>query len=173
MPEKQGRPRRYCSRGCQQKAYRARRAVPAIPAAMRDRARWLLWVPRERNGKTTKVPQTLFGQDADVTDPRSWSTFEKASAAAREGRIGFVLGDGIGCIDLDHCVSDGVVAPWASEVIKSRRSEALLVELSPSGTGVHIFLPLDEGPGRRVRDGEVQVEVYSRGRYMTVTGKQI
>lgn len=39
-----------------------------------------------------------------------------------------------------------------------------------SGTGLHIFLPMPEGRGRKVRDGGVSVEVYSRARYIAVTG---
>ena len=117
------------------------------------------------------MPLTIFGTAASVTDPRTWATYEKARAAS--DRVGIVLGDGLGCIDLDHCVTDGVVAPWARGVIAQHRDGAHLIELSPSGTGVHIFLPMDEAPGRKIRDGEVQMEIYSRARFMTVTGCRI
>ena len=169
VPERQGRPRRYCSRACQQKAYRRR--IQPIPDAMTSRPRWVRWEAQERRGRTAKVPLTVFGAAASVTDPRTWTTYEKARAGGPQ--VGIVLGDGLGCIDLDHCVTDGVVAPWARGVIAQHRADAHLVELSPSGTGVHIFLPMGEAPGRKIRDGEVQMEIYSRARFMTVTGRRI
>lgn len=86
--------------------------------------------------------------------------------------IGFVLGNGIGCIDLDHCLTSGRLEPWASQIVEKHRSRALLIEVSPSGDGIHIFLPMEQGPGRVVRDGR-RIETYppDSGRYMTVTGK--
>lgn len=167
--ERQGRVARFCSSACRQRAYRQRRRP--LPVELTSRPRWVCWELRERRGNTAKVPLTIFGSAASVTDPRTWSTYEKARAGTDQ--VGIVLGDGLGCIDLDHCVTDGVVAPWARGVIAQHRADAHLVELSPSGTGVHIFLPMGEAPGRKIRDGEVQMEIYSRARFMTVTGHRI
>lgn len=160
---------RFCSPQCRVRAHR-RRHRP-LPGELTSRPRWVRWKARERRGRTTKVPLTVFGSAASVTDPRTWTTYEKARAGGVQ--VGIVLGDGLGCIDLDHCVTDGVVAPWARGVIAQHRADAYLVELSPSGTGVHIFLPMGEAPGRKIRDGEVQMEIYSRARFMTVTGRRI
>jgi primase-polymerase (primpol)-like protein len=41
--------------------------------------------------------------------------------------------------------------------------------VSPSGTGLHIWGFGSVGQGRRIRRGESSVEVYDRGRYITVT----
>ena len=54
-----------------------------------------------------------------------------------------------------------------------RAGEAFLIERSMSGEGVHIFLPMPEARGRKIRDGEVSVEIYSRERYIAVTGDRI
>lgn len=80
--------------------------------------------------------------------------------------LGFALGDGIGCIDLDHCVDDGVLADWAAAILD--RLPATYTEVSPSGHGLHIWGRIPERPGRRVGN----VEVYSAGRYITVTGNR-
>ena len=162
---------RFCSGACRQKAYR-RRSRP-LPVELTSRERWVCWEPRVRNGKWTKVPLTVDGNEARVNAPSTWTTFSRARAAATDGRVGIVLGDGLGCIDLDDCISDGKVAPWAQDVIDQNRDEAFLVERSVSGAGVHIFLPMAEAPGRMIRDGEVSVEVYSQGRYIAVTGDRI
>lgn len=120
-----------------------------------------------------KVPMTLFGLPASVVDPRTWTTYEKAATSNVGAGLGIVLGDGLGCIDLDHCIVGGKLAGWAREIVDRHRSEAFLIEKSMGGAGVHIFLPMAEARGRRVRDGEVNIEVYSRERYIAVTGDRI
>lgn len=156
---------RFCSGACRQRAYRAR-ARRGVPVEMTGRARWV----RHDAGK---VPMTLFGGPASVADPRTWTTYEKASASRVGTGLGIVLGGGLGCIDLDHCIVGGKLAGWAKAIVDEHRGEAFLVERSMSGEGVHIFLPLEEAKGRRIRDGEVNIEVYSRERYIAVTGDRI
>lgn len=80
--------------------------------------------------------------------------------------VGFMLGGGVGCIDLDHCLlPDGTLTWQAGRLLEA--CSATYVEVSPSGTGLHVFGLLPEGPGRRVAG----VEVYSRARFMTVTAR--
>ena len=76
------------------------------------------------------------------------------------------MGDGVACIDLDHCLRDGVLAEWAAPIVEACRGT--YIEVSPSGDGLHIFGFAVVGQGRR-RAG---VEVYDRGRYMTVTKRR-
>jgi len=120
------------------------------------------WV-RHRN----KVPLTVTGRNASSTNPATWSDFATVSQSNIGDGVGFVLnGDGIACIDLDHCLVYGRPLPWAREILA--RCPDTYVEVSPSGTGLHIFGFAHVGKGRR-SDG---VEVYDRGRYMTVTGRR-
>lgn len=155
---------RFCSGACRQKAYR-RRSKRGLPAEMTSRHRW---VRHDEN----KVPMTLFGGPASVVDPRTWTTYEKAAASSVGTGLGIVLGDGLGCLDLDHCITGGRLAPWAREIVDAHRDAAVFIEESMSGTGLHIFLPMVEAKGSRVRDGERNIETYSRERYMAVTGKR-
>ena len=171
MPERQGRRARFCSNACRQAAYRARRS--GVPECMRSRVRWVRWESRVRRGKTTKVPLSLSGRDLDVRDSRQWVSFDEARRSKVGTGYGIVLGDGLGCLDLDHCIVDGVIAEWAQSWIDGYREDAVLIERSFSGDGVHIFLPMAEGPGRKIRDGEQNVEIYSRGRYIAVTGDRL
>lgn len=151
---------KYCRAACRQKAHRARRRP--LPAALTTRARWV-------RHDAEKRPLTLLGTLASVTDPRTWTTYERARTSSVGVGLGVVLGDGLGCIDLDHCLDGGRIAGWARDIVDEHRGAAHLIEVSRSGEGLHIFLPMDEGPGRRVRDGR-NVETYSRGRYIAVTG---
>lgn len=75
-----------------------------------------------------------------------------------------MLGDGLGCWDLDHCFDGGRLVPWAAEALASIDSP-LWVERSMSGEGLHVFVRAAEAPGRRGR-----VEFYSRARFIAVTG---
>jgi len=110
------------------------------------------------------VPKTVAGKAASSTNPATWSTFGVATASDVGDGLGFVLAaDGIACIDLDHCLDDGVLAGWAREILDM--AGPTFVEVSPSGTGLHVFGLGTVGTGFR-HDG---IEGYDRGRYMTVT----
>lgn len=115
------------------------------------------------------MPVTVTGTPASSVDRGTWTSYEAARAASSNGRLGFVLGAGVGCVDLDHALVDGKPLPWAERILASL--PATFVEVSPSGDGLHVWGLLREGPGRVVRDGRA-VEVYSVGRYMTVTGRR-
>lgn len=157
-----GRLPRFCSNACKQKAYRAARkakSLPAIPAAMTERRRWVR--------KDGKRPLTVMGWSASSTRSRTWDSFEAVRASTVGDGFGFMLGGGIGCIDLDHCIEGGVLLPWARDILD--RCPQTFVEVSQSGTGLHIFGFLAEGPGRGQRDGD-GVEFYSTGRFIAVTG---
>lgn len=133
--------------------------------------RLVRWVRHD----THKRPLRADGRGlASVADRRSWASYAEARRSSAGIGLGFMLGGGIGAIDLDHCIDDrGRIAPWAREIIDRHRDEALLIEKSMSGHGVHIFLPMPEQPGRRIRDGDVAIEIYSRSRYIATTGKAL
>ena len=171
LPVMARRDARFCGSRCRVRAYRRRHAP--LPESMTSRARWVRWESRARGARVTKVPLTVDGCLASVSDPGSWSSYADVKASSVGDGVGIVLGDGLGCIDLDDAIVDGVLAPWAAGIVAQHRDEAVLVEVSPSGRGVHIFLPLPEGPGRRIREGDVKIEIYSRARYVTVTGRHI
>ena len=152
--------------------HRKAKAMP-IPAALKNAPRWVCWKAVERNGKQTKMPVQTDGRPASTTDPATWTDYPAAAtAAARFSGIGFVLGDGFAGVDLDNCLGeDGQPQPWAADIIARLDSYA---ETSPSGKGVKVFIlgcPEDKGRRKAVESGEV--EVYSTGRFFTVTGQHL
>lgn len=147
---------KFCSTRFRVAAHR----VGRLPVELTSRARWV-----RRNAD--KVPLTIDGRSASSTNPATWATYARAKASQIGAGLGFVLGDGIGCIDLDHCLKDGVVADWAQDVLD--QVGRTFIEVSPSGEGLHVWGYLEPGPGHR-RNG---VEIYSVGRYITVTGKPL
>jgi primase-polymerase (primpol)-like protein len=145
---------RFCSTRCRVASHRA-----TPPAELRERARWI----RHR----AKVPITAWNRPASSTNSATWTCYDEAAASSAGDGLGFVLnGDGVACIDLDHCLDGSTLAPWAQDVLT--RAGRTYVEISPSGTGLHIFGYGHVGHGRRI-DG---LEFYDRGRYICFTGRR-
>lgn len=102
--------------------------------------------------------------------PNTWASRDSAEASTHGVGSGFVLtGDGIMCLDLDGCLQGGRLAGWAAELLA--RCPNTFVEVSPSGSGLHIWGLGSVGTGFKVRDHR-SVEVYDRGRYIATTGRR-
>jgi hypothetical protein len=145
-----------------------------IPSELAAYNQWVLW--REvikADGTRTKLPYSLTGGLASVSDPRTWSAYQTIVEASRRLMmgIGFVLTDNdpYAFIDLDDPFKNTTEAE-AKQIIE--RHQKIIkefdtyTEVSPSGTGLHLVLKGAVSEGKR-RD---KVEVYSTGRYMTMTG---
>jgi primase-polymerase (primpol)-like protein len=157
---------RYCDTRCRSKAFRAQKS-DATPRELTIRARWI-------RRTATKVPVTIGGMPASSTDLSTWSMYDDAVASTVGVGLGFVLnGDGIVCLDLDHCLNPltGRLAPWAAAIV--RDAGTTYVEVSPSGDGLHIWGRADVRQGRKLRrpDGTA-VEIYGTGRYIAMTGRR-
>lgn len=156
---------RFCSTRCRVAAHRARRAEVALPKELTGRRRW---VRRDER----KAPRTLGAGFASVTAPDTWVTHAEAAASKVGVGLGYVLaeGDGIVCIDLDHCLVDGELAVWARAILD--RCPATYAEISPGGDGLHVWGLGELKRGRRMRQGGAAVEVYGQGRYVAMTGRR-
>jgi hypothetical protein len=109
------------------------------------------------------------GKEADTTRPGTWGSFSRACEAVDKygnAGVGFVFTreDPYCGVDLDNCVDDGGVAPWAMEIVEALDS---YTELSPSGTGLKVFVEASK-PGSRCRTGDI--EMYDSARFFTFTG---
>ena len=162
---------RFCSSACRQRAYRRRKRAAELPRELTAKPRWVRWELTLRGGRLTKRPITAWGASASSTDPSTWVSFGEASAAEVGQGVGFVLnGDGLACYDLDHVLTGGRLHPAAARFLAEH--EYFYVEVSPSGDGLHAWTHAPAQRGwRRVIDG-INVEFYSTGRFMTVTGKR-
>jgi len=154
LPTRARRDRRTCSTRCRVALHRA----GALPRELTSRRRW---VRHDR-----KVPITPDGRAASSTDPSTWSTHSEAARSRVGDGLGFALGDGIACLDIDHCL-DGRGRPDARARAILARVPGAYVEISPSGRGLHVWGVAPEQPGRR----RIAYEAYSTGRYITVTGR--
>lgn len=157
-----------------------------IPGELQALDRWGLWRYKWDSKKTKwdKPPLKCDGKPASTTTSDDWAEHHQALAAFERGRydgLGFVLqpGDGIAGLDLDGCrePETGKVEPEAQAIVDAAGSYA---EVSPSGTGIRIFLRATlPDKGRRSAapwkkgSTKADIEVYDRGRYLTVTGQHI
>ncbi|MDD3030730.1 MAG: hypothetical protein PHS57_10735 [Alphaproteobacteria bacterium] len=141
-----------------------------IPDALKRLNQWVVWSYRLVDGKQKKPPlnpRTM--RDASTNDPHTWSDFEHALAVYEDGKadgIGVVMraGSGVVGIDLDRCIDEnGNVEPNALRIVEMINS---YTELSPSGTGLHVFALADLPVARR----SGPVELYGTSQYLTVTG---
>lgn len=166
-----------------------------IPEEMKKEPRWICW-------GSDKVPVSVtagkngnhFG--IDVTKPDNWGTFEQATAAIGQISfvkyadeyfhvvgIGFVVGDGWFCADLDggaaHKKEDVPEEPIISAVINMHP----YIEKSLSGCGYHIFGKCDfdtttaeNNKPHRTPDGEpvpesYEIEFFTRRKFIAITGR--
>ena len=146
-----------------------------VPRELKELPQWVCWrlvEDPDRPGKKKKIPiDPRTGGPARSNDPATWAAYEDAVEGQdrfRADGIGIMFANGIFGIDLDHCLDEGgQLLPFAREILDTVQSYA---ELSPSGTGIHILCAGQLPEGRRRRGN---VEMYSEGRFFTVTGHQI
>lgn len=143
---------------------------------------------KDLQGRDTKVPYNpKTGYRPKVDTPSTFGTLEEALEAYGSGNyagIGFNISeDGkaedageIGGIDLDNCVTDGVISEAAQDVLYLF-SDAY-VEFSPSGTGLHGYFLLPEGIAfdrdeYYINNRKNKMEIYLPGvtkHFLTLTG---
>jgi len=143
-----------------------------IPEQLKELPQWVVWRYVEKNGKWTKPPFQVNGQHASSTDQKTWNTFENVWAAYQSGEfdgIGFCLSldSYLVGIDLDHCLTDGRPDALAESVLAD--FDGTYAEASPSGEGLRLFTmgKLDNAVKTPA------IEMYSSGRYLTLTGRRL
>ena len=147
-----------------------------IPEYLKQR-QYVLWRNDPEKGK---VPLQINGQYARTNDPSTWASL--ADAVTSFMLADFTV-DGIGTIisgnddllgiDIDNCINpDGSYNQVACDVLGAIGKQNAYAEVSPSGTGLKVFLR-----GKRIDrayvDHDLGLEIYYDKRYFTVTGQAI
>jgi hypothetical protein len=153
-----------------------RSRLDKVPQVLVRCPQWVAWESRDREGerKPEKVPiDPKSGRTASISNRDTWGSFREASARCEKDQldgIGFVLtaDDDLLAIDLDGCRNPETkkLTKVAIELLRSINSYA---EVSPSGTGIHIWVEGDIP--RNVR--QTGIEIYRERRFMTVTGRHL
>lgn len=136
---------------------------------------WVAWdyvwnAEREDWGKVPINPRT--GNPARSNDANTWSSYDAAEKrAVQDGLagVGYMLSedDDLEGGDLDACRNPltGEIEGWAQDILRLAETYC---EVSPSGTGIRMFF--DGKKDKPVKFDPAHVELYSRGRYLTLTG---
>jgi putative DNA primase/helicase len=146
-----------------------------IPNDIKAYDHWVVFKFRPKpDGKLGKIPYNpATCRRASHSDSRTWTTFDKVWAEFESGKwdgIGFAFssGDPFVGIDFDNCrdPETAEIEDWAREILESFEN-AVHVEVSPSGRGIHLITrgQLTKGFNRD------QVEMYAQCRFFTVTGR--
>jgi primase-polymerase (primpol)-like protein len=138
---------------------------------------FVVWHYKVENGQRKKPPvNPKTHHPASPTDRTTWGTLESALSAVATGNyqgIGFMLSRSpFTGIDLDHCIREGSMQPWAKAIIETLDT---YTEYSPSwnratGTGgVHLLV---EGkPPASKKAGNI--EMYGEKHYLTITTRHL
>ena len=150
--------------------------LETIPSCLKSLKRFVLWrlEASGKDSKLTKVPYSVKRRKASTINQSTWSSFADVMNKLESDTdfysgIGFVLGDGVMGIDLDHVIDeDGELSREAAHVVEEIPG---YVEISPSGTGIHILtkaaLPEDKD---RLKFKWIEFYDGTSPRYLTLTG---
>ncbi len=139
-----------------------------------DARRWLVWRWRREGGRLKKPPF-----NASIREPGTWLTFDQATVLRDRGGfggVGFVLTgeERLVCVDIDGCLNreTGEIAAWATEIVDSLDS---YTELSPSGTGMHVWVrgKIPRNASRSATGHGGKIELFTRDCYVTWTGERL
>ena len=152
-----------------------------IPDALKQSASFCVWKLEKRSGRPTKVPYNpRTGNMAKTNDPSTFADFKTAMKAYAIGGwdgIGYRVSEGIGAIDIDHCIrEDGSLNDVAASILGIFPDAYF--EKSPSGTGLRGFFRLSpdfayDKTVYYINNRKHGLEVYLPGitnRFVTVTG---
>ena len=151
----------------------------------KERPQWEMW---DADAETPRRPHWRGDFGISWTDPDDWHTFEEAVEAAEEREswgIGYVFARGnedyarglYGALDIDGCIDeDGHPKDWLPSLEPFFDHDAYM-EISPSGTGIHIPLVGFELPDwwsnvHFTDDEHEGVEAYT-SKFFTVTGDRV
>ena len=146
-----------------------------IPAALKQHPNWVTWGIRDAPMKAPFDPNGLLSgrpSPAKAGVRETWGSYHAAVECVRRGLaqgIGYEFDGRVVGVDLDHVLDEcGVLLPQAREIVDKLAS---YTEVSPSGTGLHIFVLAPEAKINRHRRKDFFLEIYSTGRYFTMTGE--
>jgi len=145
----------------------------SIPAELKAARSWVCWKAELVNHVVTKVPYNpITGAKASAANPNTWNHYNDVLPLITGfNGLGNVLSehDPYICIDLDNKQNDPAIAAENNQIAQWLDS---YTEISPSGLGMHVWVKSSMPTGFITFKG-TGVEVYSKLRYMTMTGNCI
>jgi hypothetical protein len=148
-----------------------------LPDDLMAEKRWLVW--REEDGR--KVPyyptthRRRYGAMETAQDFAAMSGHNEAIESLRNHvphytGLGFAITNGAILIDLDDVLGENgkFIDEWAEKFTYKAIASGAFVEVSYSGTGIHI---IGRGHARKAGAKGVNIEVYPDKRFVAITGQ--
>ncbi len=139
---------------------------------------FVIWkeVPNKDGKKPDKIPiDYQTGNPGNIKDAATWLSRDDANEiAARLGmHVGFVFTADLGLtfIDLDHCydpTTNTITDANSRDLAEAAFAAGALVEISHSGTGLHIICAGKLDPRSRNKSRDGSIEVYDNERFMAL-----
>jgi hypothetical protein len=128
-----------------------------IPPALKQIPNWITWELRDG----VKIP------NGKSNDSWTWTNFDRIK---NHEKIAYVFASNCPFtgIDVDDCIVDEGFTTFASEILELFRGKAY-AEISPSGTGIKLWVRAKKPQGYRCKNGNL--EVYDNNRFFAVTGE--
>ena len=149
-----------------------------LPQELKEYPYYCGWKYENRNGHKTKVPKTVKGHNADISNLADFCSFDEITGhpEAFDG-IGIAIARDMAAIDIDHCIEDGKLSSLAEEIISKADS---YTEISPSESGIRI---IGRACGFRydrekyyINNRRYGLEIYAardKGQFVTITGNAV
>ena len=156
--------------------------IENLPGELREKGLFCCWRREQREGKDkpTKVPYNpKTGGRAQSTNPATFAPLAIAEAAPGQyDGLGVGVFNGLGAIDIDHCISEtGEISNMAADIMSVMQA---YTEYSPSGTGLRILFKTIGYQYDKARyyinNQKAGLEVYIAGctnKFVTVTGNAL
>jgi putative DNA primase/helicase len=147
--------------------------IDNIPQELKDLSIWVGFKFLPQPGKKPKkVPINIkTGGPAKSNDSSTWCSFDELMARVDTlalHAIGFAIVSPYVGIDIDGCIADDGMSSLARTIIAALNS---YTEYSPGGKGAHIICKGEIARERKF--SFCNVEMYSKNRFFTITGRVI
>jgi len=151
--------------------------IANIPEEMKQQKNWVAWILKQNRNNPSrmdKIPVNAVTKEfAQSDNPETWCKFEIALEYALKNKlngIGFMLKPPFIGVDIDHCIDErGTLSPLAKEIVEKLNT---YTEISPSGTGLHLFCR-GELPPKDRKNSDLGLEIYTEGRFLTFTANRL
>lgn len=136
------------------------------------------------DGSTDKLPFNYLTQEAcNAHEPANWTVYEAAVQVAQAWRpgadgsrwtVGFVLTerDDFFCVDVDKAynATTGVWSELSQQIVAAL--PGCMVELSQSGTGLHVWGRYPNPPAHGKKRTDLKIECYTEKRFIAIGTNQ-
>jgi len=147
-----------------------------LPDDMLAEKRWLVW--RDEDGRKVPYYPTTHRRRSGTMETAQDYAAMGAHADAMEALkhhtphytgLGYAITNGNLLIDLDDVLENGKFTDeWAEKFIYKAAASGAFVEVSHSGTGIHV---IGRGHARKAGSKGVHIEVYPDKRFVAITGQ--